>query len=167
MRNGNSWCNDGHGHTINLSSYPSLNNRPSFFALQMQVKSLLFVSTTLLASCVNGFCILPSPAFRGLSDAASLKVVMFVSSDKLTEKTVESDKVSKEDPIECYLVNEDDVVEDRVKPKVVCTSDPDEYAWMEGLNRRDMIKTDGMENLTGQCIEGASPTGKEEWECEE
>jgi hypothetical protein len=130
---------------------------------------ILFVSSTLLSPSyyINGFVISSLPSFGGMFKLAETKSVMYASSNEATTiSETNNPKAGAEDPIECYLVNQDAVIEDGEKPRIICTSDPEETAWMEGLNREEMIKTEGVENLSGQCVEGHSLTGKPEWECE-
>lgn len=130
----------------------------------MLVKSILLISSTLLSPFVNGFGISAVPVSQRLTKLVETKSVIFASSDKATT-TVGAESLT-EDPIECYLVNQEAVIEEGEKPRVICTTNPDETAWMEGINQEDMIKTDGIENISGQCVEGHSVSGKPEWECE-
>lgn len=65
-----------------------------------------------------------------------------------------------EEPIECYVTN---VGEE--KPEVVCTSDPEGYAWFNGIDPEKMKPTDGTSEGTTECVEGYSPKGVPEWEC--
>ena len=70
-----------------------------------------------------------------------------------------------EEVVQCYLIeNEDDEEEDE-KPSVVCTSEPEEYAWFNGIDEKKMKPTDGTETGATECVEGASPRGTAEWEC--
>mmetsp|Transcript_70116 Transcript_70116/g.106026 ORF Transcript_70116/g.106026 Transcript_70116/m.106026 type:complete len:148 (+) Transcript_70116:94-537(+) len=82
---------------------------------------------------------------------------------------------SSEPPMECYLVEEDDEEVDDFesenslayqKPRVVCTTAPDEYAWFNGIDPERLIPTDATETGALECVEGASPRGIPEWECE-
>ena len=51
-------------------------------------------------------------------------------------------------------------------PTVVCTNDPEEFAWFNGLDVEDLIPTDaGTSEQALECHEGASPRGIPEWEC--
>jgi hypothetical protein len=68
-------------------------------------------------------------------------------------------------PVECFLVNTEEVGTDGTKPDVVCTSEPDEYAWFNGLDRNALQPTDGTDSDTTECVEGASVRGTPEWEC--
>lgn len=69
------------------------------------------------------------------------------------------------EPIECFVVNDELIEEEGEKPVVVCTSEPDEYAWFNGLDPKAMRPTDGVEEGTVECVEGASYKGLPEWEC--
>ena len=69
-------------------------------------------------------------------------------------------------PIECYLVTDQAVVAEGDPPKVVCTSDPEEYAWFNGIDPKKLHKTDVVSELSTECVEGASPRGIPEWECQ-
>ena len=80
---------------------------------------------------------------------------------------------SNTEDVQCYLIEEDDENQDgesggdlaSEKPTVVCTSEPEEYAWYNGLNENQMKPTDGTDTGATECIEGASPRGTPEWEC--
>eukprot|EP00980_Cylindrotheca_fusiformis_P021947 scaffold8800_cov107-Cylindrotheca_fusiformis.AAC.3 len=71
--------------------------------------------------------------------------------------------------IQCYIVNFHNLQEEgNEKPEVVCTSEPEEYAWFHGLDMEDLkavtediIDDDAFE----ECVEGFSPRGIPEWEC--
>ena len=67
-------------------------------------------------------------------------------------------------PIECYIVNHEEFLEGG-KAEVVCTSEPDEYAWFHGLDRNELKPTDGVMEGNMECVQSASPTGITEWEC--
>ena len=68
----------------------------------------------------------------------------------------------EEEPIECYIVKDEDVP---IYGDVICTSAPEEFAWFEGVNRKLMKPTDGMNIESEQCVEGSSPNGTPEWKC--
>jgi hypothetical protein len=72
-----------------------------------------------------------------------------------------------EKAVECFLVNDEDVVENGATPGVVCTSAPDEYAWFNGLDPEALLPTDDINEHALECVEGASPRGIPEWECRE
>jgi hypothetical protein len=90
-------------------------------------------------------------------------------------------QVKTMDPIiECFLLitdeqlNSDDhqevVMTTDESARIVCTSEPEEYAWFHGLSPQQMQKmTDGIRDNGRdklQCVEGASPRGIPEWECQ-
>ena len=81
---------------------------------------------------------------------------------------------SNSEDVQCYLIENDDddgqdgegsgAVSD-AKPTVVCTAEPEEYAWFNGIDEKKLRPTDGTETGATECIEGASPRGTPEWEC--
>ena len=73
--------------------------------------------------------------------------------------------IDEEKDVECYLVNDEDVVKNGATPAVVCTSSPDEFAWFNGLDLEALLPTDGTSENAFECVEGASPRGIPEWEC--
>ena len=73
--------------------------------------------------------------------------------------------VDDEKAIQCFIVNEFEVEEEGVDPEIVCTQDPDDYAWFNGLDRDAMKPTNGESESFLECVEGASPKGVPEWEC--
>lgn len=71
-----------------------------------------------------------------------------------------------EHPISCFVTNAWHVEEDGATPRVVCTSEPDAYAWMEGIDRDAMRQGLVLDHgVLWECVEGASPRGTPEWEC--
>jgi hypothetical protein len=101
-------------------------------------------------------------------------------------KTVSSISYSVHDedkPIMCYLIqteakkkktinnnnnnnNNNNYQDEASIPQIVCTSNPEEYAWFHGIDQDRMVLTDGIYNQAFQCVEGESPRGVPEWECE-
>lgn len=91
------------------------------------------------------------------------------------------DNSKAEDPVECFLiVEEEDDIEvdaddlskehtsshpDETKQRVVCTSEPEEYAWFNGIDEKNMVPADGIETEATECVEDSSPRGIPEWEC--
>ena len=71
----------------------------------------------------------------------------------------------QEAALECFIVNFFEVEEEGATPHVVCTSQPEEYAWFNGIDREAMKETDGILQGALECVEGASPRGFPEWEC--
>lgn len=43
-------------------------------------------------------------------------------------------------PLQCFVILDDD--ESGRPPQVVCTADPDDYAWFNGIDRTNLIPTD-------------------------
>mmetsp|Transcript_11990 Transcript_11990/g.19890 ORF Transcript_11990/g.19890 Transcript_11990/m.19890 type:complete len:122 (+) Transcript_11990:47-412(+) len=83
------------------------------------------------------------------------------------QRLATEESVNEDDPIECFVVNDQLVATEGEAPVVVCTSEPDEYAWFNGLDPKAMRPTDGMEEGAVECVEGASPRGIPEWECKQ
>jgi hypothetical protein len=72
-------------------------------------------------------------------------------------------------PILCYLIQPTTTsTDDNASgiPQIVCTSNPEEYAWFYGIDKEQLILTHGIHDAALQCVEGASPRGVPEWECE-
>jgi hypothetical protein len=71
-------------------------------------------------------------------------------------------------PMECFLVirTEDESNNVVGPPQVICTSQPEEYAWFYGIDQQNLVKTDGVHAHAHLCVEGESPRGVPEWECE-
>ena len=75
--------------------------------------------------------------------------------------------VDKEKAVQCFIVNAFEVDEEGAEPEIVCTPEPDEYAWFNGLDREHMKPAQSV-TASGdflECMEGASPRGVPEWEC--
>ncbi|KAG7337873.1 hypothetical protein IV203_025937 [Nitzschia inconspicua] len=68
-------------------------------------------------------------------------------------------------PILCYLITTTDDDNGGI-PQVICTSNPEEYAWYHGIDKEQMVLTDGIHDHALQCVKGESPRGIPEWECE-
>jgi hypothetical protein len=56
--------------------------------------------------------------------------------------------------IECYLVTDEAVLGEGEPPKVVCTSEPEDYAWFNGIDPAKLLKTDTVSELATECVEG-------------
>mmetsp|Transcript_1078 Transcript_1078/g.2518 ORF Transcript_1078/g.2518 Transcript_1078/m.2518 type:complete len:127 (+) Transcript_1078:172-552(+) len=67
--------------------------------------------------------------------------------------------------VTCYVVNDEEMIEENADPQVVCTSEPDDYAWFNGIDPKAMRETDGTEEGAGECVETENYKGKPEWEC--
>lgn len=74
-------------------------------------------------------------------------------------------KVDDEKAIQCFIVNAFEVEEEGAVPEVVCTPEPDDYAWFNGLERESMKPVEQTSEEFLECVEGASPRGVPEWEC--
>ncbi|KAL9187726.1 hypothetical protein ACHAXT_006104 [Thalassiosira profunda] len=83
-----------------------------------------------------------------------------LSADSVAEASEDTDDVT------CYVVNDEEIVTEGEKPHVVCTSEPDDYAWFEGIDPKNMRVTDGTEEGGVECVESENFRGKPEWECE-
>ncbi|KAL7464446.1 hypothetical protein ACHAXS_004783 [Conticribra weissflogii] len=86
-------------------------------------------------------------------------------STKMTETQGEEDIVEDYD-VTCYVVNDEEIITEGEKPHVVCTSEPEDYAWFNGIDPKNMRETDGTMEGAEECVEGESYRGKPEWECE-
>jgi hypothetical protein len=75
------------------------------------------------------------------------------------------DEQAQEQAIQCFIVNAFEVEEEGADPEIVCTPDPDDYAWFNGLDRDAMKDATGESDNFLECVEGASPRGVPEWEC--
>lgn len=73
--------------------------------------------------------------------------------------------IDDEQAIQCFIVNAFEVEEEGATPEIVCTPEPEEYAWFNGLDRNAMKVTNGETEDSLECVEGASPRGVPEWEC--
>eukprot|EP00977_Amphora_coffeiformis_P014169 scaffold3901_cov174-Amphora_coffeaeformis.AAC.7 len=72
---------------------------------------------------------------------------------------------SQENAISCFITNAFEVEQEGATPHVVCTSEPEEYAWMEGIDLVTLKPTDGIVEGALECVEGASPRGTPQYEC--
>mmetsp|Transcript_14675 Transcript_14675/g.22092 ORF Transcript_14675/g.22092 Transcript_14675/m.22092 type:complete len:129 (+) Transcript_14675:82-468(+) len=70
------------------------------------------------------------------------------------------------DDVTCFIVNDEEIITEGEKPHVVCTSEPDDYAWFNGVDPENMRETDGVIEGAENCVQGESFKGKPEWECE-
>lgn len=85
-------------------------------------------------------------------------------------------------PLQCFLILNDNN-SDSV-PTMIWTPNPDEYAWFNGIDRKNMVEVTNQQvgwssgaSTTNtsllynpfdglQCVERESPRGVSEWECE-
>eukprot|EP00580_Thalassiosira_gravida_P000467 CAMPEP_0201598806 /NCGR_PEP_ID=MMETSP0492-20130828/500_1 /ASSEMBLY_ACC=CAM_ASM_000837 /TAXON_ID=420259 /ORGANISM="Thalassiosira gravida, Strain GMp14c1" /LENGTH=143 /DNA_ID=CAMNT_0048061285 /DNA_START=109 /DNA_END=540 /DNA_ORIENTATION=+ len=70
------------------------------------------------------------------------------------------------DDVTCFVVNDEEIATEGEDPHVVCTAEPDDYAWFNGVDPKAMRETKGEENDAEECVEGESYKGEPEWECE-
>ncbi|KAL7433807.1 hypothetical protein ACHAXM_003746 [Skeletonema potamos] len=70
------------------------------------------------------------------------------------------------DDVTCFIVNDEEIITEGEKPHVVCTSEPDDYAWFNGIDPKNMRETDGVVEGAENCVQGESFRGKPEWECD-
>ena len=73
--------------------------------------------------------------------------------------------VDDERAIQCFIVNAFEVDEEGAFPEIVCTPEPDEYAWFNGIPKEAMQPADAVHEDFLECVEGYSPRGVPEWEC--
>lgn len=116
----------------------------------------------------------PASTMRNLLLIALLQLSTIVSSfsvggmstRQLKQRTALASSVDDEKVIQCFIVNAFEVDEEGAFPEVVCTPEPDEYAWFNGLSREAMQPADGVYGQDFlECVEGHSPRGVPEWEC--
>lgn len=124
----------------------------------------------LVAHNANAFVVTPpttttrttqSLLFAATDEAGDDVKTEVASAETTTQEEEESHNV------ECFVVGQGDLVgPDGEKPEVVCTSHPEEYAWLNGIDPQAMTPTDGMEEGSLECVEG-HPTrgGVDEYEC--
>ena len=131
--------------------------------------AVLVVASLLAPSCDGFGVLLPS---TNIAARRTNNLVRLCLSGE-PHFNVEAASSNSED-VQCYLVENDDddgqdgegggAVSD-AKATVVCTAEPEEYAWFNGIDEKKMRPTDGSETGATECIEGASPRGTPEWEC--
>ncbi len=113
------------------------------------VTSKFVLLAFLQAMTVTSFSML-STSKRGRNDARMTYLASTVDDDKA---------------LQCFIVNAFEVEEEGATPEIVCTPEPDDYAWFNGLDRESMSPADGKYEDFLECVEGASPRGVPEWEC--
>ena len=83
-----------------------------------------------------------------------------------TTTTALASSVDDEKVMQCFIVNAFEVDEEGALPEIICTPEPDDYAWFNGLSREAMRPADGILSEDAlECVEGYSPRGVPEWEC--
>ena len=134
------------------------------------MRSLPIAVASLLAPSCDGFGVL-LPSTINVARRPNNLGRLYLSGEP--HFNVEAASSNSED-VQCYLIeNDDDDGQDGegggaisdAKPTVVCTAEPEEYAWFNGIDEKKMRPTDGTETGATECIEGASPRGTPEWEC--
>jgi hypothetical protein len=115
------------------------------------VSSLLLFSSSLLLGVTHAYVTLPTRSLFSIRNHNTVPTNMVIIDD------------SKD--VECYLVIDEDVKKEGATPGVVCTPEPEDFAWFNGLDPKDMVPTDGIVDGAIECVEGASPRGVPEWEC--
>jgi len=91
----------------------------------------------------------------------------FLPTRKIKTSLASSIEEEEKKAIQCFIVNAFEVDEEGAEPQIICTAEPDEYAWFNGLERDHMMPAQDT-TVSGEfleCIEGASPRGVPEWEC--
>ncbi len=121
--------------------------------------------------CLVDLLVIDVDAFSTKMYAASSPTSYILFSSPIKTSAMDSSNAvvnnedNDEDDVTCYVTNDEEIVTEGEKPNVVCTSEPDEYAWFNGVDPKAMRKTDGTEEGTEECIEVESYMGKPEWEC--
>ena len=112
------------------------------------MRNLFLLSLLQLLAIASSFSVWPGKIRQGIKRSTALA------------SSVDDEKV-----IQCFIVNAFEVDEEGAFPEVVCTPEPDEYAWFNGLSRESMRPADGINEGSLECVEGYSPRGVPEWEC--
>jgi hypothetical protein len=128
---------------------------------------LIMYALFMLSGTATAFFVIPTTP-RAMTTFVSLRIRQpHVSSS--SDPASDDGEQQQQHPIECFVVNDLELQmgEDEL-PLVVCTSEPEEYAWFNGIER-DVMRpaTEKDAELTTECVEGASPRGIEEWECKQ
>lgn len=125
----------------------------------------------LVAHNANAFVVTPptttTRTTQSLLFAATDKAGDDVKTEVASAETATQEEEEESRNVECFVVGQGDLVgPDGEKPEVVCTSHPEEYAWLNGIDPQAMTPTDGMEEGSLECVEG-HPTrgGVDEYEC--
>mmetsp|Transcript_11547 Transcript_11547/g.16566 ORF Transcript_11547/g.16566 Transcript_11547/m.16566 type:complete len:134 (+) Transcript_11547:51-452(+) len=132
------------------------------------MQRILFFSLTALVLAVPrhvaAFSSKSSPSIvqisRATYDVPRTKVSLQQSTENSTAQAEDTDDVT------CFIVNDEEIITEKEKPHVVCTSEPDDYAWFNGVDPENMREVDGVVEGVENCVQGESFKGKPEWECE-
>jgi hypothetical protein len=112
----------------------------------------------ILAILLSATVVLHADAFTPIPRKAYVQIRQH--SNTIVQSIIDDEKAT-----ECFLVNDEDVVKNGATPGVICTPEPEDYAWFNGLDPEALLPTDGMSEDAFECVEGASPRGIPEWEC--
>jgi hypothetical protein len=116
---------------------------------------LVLLAAGVLVVDVGSAFLVQSPAPSWKMRPSPAKQPVFNRQSKRLALPPDVDKT--EDTIECFVVGE--------TPDVVCTSEPDDYAWYNGIDPEQLKPTDAIKEGAVECVEGESRRGKPEWEC--
>ena len=106
----------------------------------------------------------------GFTPAPRLAKSPFFSIKTNSVGSLKMTRIDDTKPVECFVVIDEELeVTEGATAQVVCTSEPEEYAWLNGLEV-DALKPidDSMKPVlesTVECVEGALPRGVPVWEC--
>ena len=110
------------------------------------MRNLLLLTLLQLLAIVSSFSL--CPGFKHVQRGTALR-----------------SSVDDEKAMQCFIVNAFEVDEEGALPEIICTPEPEEYAWFNGISRESMRPADGVHQDFLECVEGYSPRGIPEWEC--
>ena len=153
-----------HQLTSNLLSFVRALLTPSLIMMSF-IFFVVFLALVAISS--HAFVLRPATS-QQVSQMTSFSQQQFHQS-LLSMTEDETSETEKAAVVECFLIeNEDEDTNESFEmeePTVVCTSEPEEYAWFNGIDEKKMKPTNGTETGATECVEGASPRGTPEWEC--
>ena len=169
---------------MRLSSSTSTRQQQQHLFLFWLVGVLVVLAVTPLKTHAFVVVVTPPSAATTSSSSASSSRVLATTPDKendhearaevaaaVQQQQQQHQQQQQENSIECFVVDSCgdyllDGEDGEEKPEVICTSHPEEYAWLNGIDPRAMKPTDGMEEGSLECVEG-HPTrgGVDEYEC--
>ena len=126
------------------------------------------MSPLIAITCLVLLLVIDVAAFSTKMSAASSPASSRLFLSRVKTPAMDSSNVvnnNDNDDVTCYVTNDEEIVTEGEKPNVVCTSEPEEYAWFNGVDPKAMRKTDGTQEGTDSCIEVESYMGKPVWEC--
>jgi len=96
------------------------------------------------------------------------RFLSFLDCDKPdAEEIANSREDEGEADIQCFIVNYGQVESEGATPEVHCTSNVEEFTWFHGYDLDDLVNVKDLPSLSlTECVDGASPRGLPEWECE-